>query len=175
MLSYYLSLLETKEDKSIFTDLYMETHVHIEKLVCSMLKNRHDAEDALQNTYVQAAKNFATVLAIPREERPYWLRTVAKNEARMIIRENKKTVAVDDWSAFEAEADAMDVTNYNELVQLFTQLPETYRETLELRFLMNCSGQEIAARLGVSESVVNTRIHRGRALLKKIIEKEGYR
>ena len=63
---------------------------------------------------------------------------------------------------------------YNELVALFSKLPETYRAALEMHFLLEYSGKEVAQKLDISESAVNTRISRGRALLREIIEKEGW-
>ena len=55
---------------------------------------------------------------------------------------------------------------------MFAELPELYRAVLEMRFLLDYSGKEIAKRLNISENVVNVRISRGRAMLRKTMEKE---
>ena len=52
--------------------------------------------------------------------------------------------------------------------------PPTYRSALEMRLINGYSGKEIAQHLGISESAVNTRISRGRALLREIAVKEGF-
>ena len=60
------------------------------------------------------------------------------------------------------------------MVELFRQLPETYRAVLEMKLLIGCTDQEIAERLGISETAVSSRASRGRALLRKLVEKEGF-
>ncbi len=59
------------------------------------------------------------------------------------------------------------------MVQLFARLPDTYRAVLEMKLVLGWSTAEIARRLGLTESAVNTRLSRGRALLRKIFEEEG--
>ena len=59
------------------------------------------------------------------------------------------------------------------MVQLFARLPDTYRAVLEMNLVLGYSTAEIARRLGLTESAVNTRLSRGRALLRKIFEEEG--
>ena len=94
-----------------------------------------------------------------------------KNEAVTILRKNQRTVQLENWDSFAADAES--VTDYLELVQLFSRLPETYRAVLEMR-LLGYTGKEIARHLALSESAVNTRIFRGRALLREIAEKEAF-
>ena len=95
-----------------------------------------------------------------------------KNEALMILRRKQKELPQEDWDTFSA--DVSDPTSYNELVHLFSQLPPTYRSALEMRLINGYSGKEIAQHLGISESAVNTRISRGRTLLREIAVKEGF-
>jgi RNA polymerase sigma-70 factor (ECF subfamily) len=70
--------------------------------------------------------------------------------------------------------EAESISEYSQLVQVFSRLPETYRAALEMKFLLDYSGKEIAQRLGISEAAVHTRISRGRALLKELLEQEGF-
>ena len=58
-------------------------------------------------------------------------------------------------------------------MDLFARLPPTYRAALEMRFLLGYSNKEIAQRLSLTQTAVNTRIARGRELLKKLAEEEG--
>lgn len=95
-----------------------------------------------------------------------------KNEALMILRRNQKELPQEDWDNFSA--DVNDPIGYNELVQLFSRLPPTYRAVLEMRMINDYSGKEIAVHLGISESAVNTRISRGRILLRELAVKEGF-
>lgn len=71
-------------------------------------------------------------------------------------------------------ADVEEALNYQEVVGLFAGLPDTYRSVLEMRLLLGFSGKEIAKRMGLTENTVNVRIARGREMLRKIAEKEGF-
>ena len=64
--------------------------------------------------------------------------------------------------------------DYKELVSLFSRLPETYRATLEMKFLLQYTDREIAKHLDISETAVSTRINRGRSLLRDLVKKDGF-
>ena len=59
-------------------------------------------------------------------------------------------------------------------LNLIRQLPEEYRRVLELRFVAEWSLAEIAQTMGLTESAVKTRVFRGRKMLLKSLQKEGY-
>lgn len=172
MISYLLAILENDEDKQKFIELYEEHHVRVEQTALRILKDPRAAEDAVQNTFLQVIRHFDKISEIPCKKLGFWLISIAKNEALMILRHKRREIPQEDWDTFSA--DVSDPTSYNELVQLFSQLPPTYRAALEMRLINGYSGKEIAQHLGISESAVNTRISRGRALLREIAVKEGF-
>ena len=172
MLSYLLAALESEEDKRRFIELYEENHVRAEQTALRILKNPHDAEDAVQNAFLQVIRHFDKILEIPCKKLGFWIISIVKNEALMILRRKQKELLQEDWDTFSA--DVSDPIGYNELVQLFSQLPPTYRAVLEMRMINDYSGKEIAVHLGISESAVNTRISRGRILLRELTVKEGF-
>ena len=172
MLAFFLAVLESEADREKFTEIYEQYHGLIEKSAMRILKNQQDAEDAVQNTFVQVIRHFEKVYEIDCKILPFWIISIVKNESLMILRKKKQVMQLEDWDSITVEAES--VSEYSELVRLFSKLPETYRAALEMHFLLEYSGKEISQKLGISESAVNTRISRGRALLREIIEKEGW-
>ena len=172
MLAFFLAVLESEADREKFTEIYEQYHGLIEKSAMRILKNQQDAEDAVQNTFVQVIRHFEKVYEIDCKILPFWIISIVKNESLMILRKKKRVMQLEDWDSITVEAES--VSEYSELVRLFSKLPETYRAALEMHFLLEYSGKESSQKLGISESAVNTRISRGRALLKEIIEKGGY-
>ena len=172
MLWMLLAALESADDRERFVQIYEASHNRVEQTAMRILKDQHDAEDAVQNTFMQVIRHFQRTYEIPKERIPYWVVSIAKNEALSIYRKRQKMVQFEEWDG--VAADATSVTDYNELVALFTKLPDSYRLALEMKYLLDYSGKEIADRLGISESAVNTRISRGRTLLREIAEKEGF-
>lgn len=172
MLAYLLTVLENEADRKRFTEIYEQYHDMIEKTAMRILKNQQDAEDAVQNTFVQVIRYFEKTYKIDCKNLPFWIISIVKNESLMILRKKKRFIQLEDWDNISVEAES--VSEYGELVRLFSKLPETYRATLEMHYLLEYSGKEIAQKLGLSESAVNTRLFRGRALLREIIEREAF-
>lgn len=171
MLIFLLAALESEEDRRKFTAVYEQYHTRLEDAAIGVLKNQADAEDAVQNAFVQIIRHFEKISQIPCEELPFWLISIVKNESLMILRKRSRTVLLPDLENLTDAAKA--VTGYSELVELFRQLPDTYRAALEMKILFGYSDRDIAKRLGISETAVSTRASRGRALLREIAEREG--
>ena len=171
MLAFFLAVLESNEERQQFVAIYEQYHERMEQVALHILEDQHDAEDAVQNAFLQVIKHFEKIFTIPCEELPFWIISIVKNESLMVLRKRCRTVPLEDWSAFEKSAD--EVTGYNELVELFRNLPETYRAVLEMKLLVGYTDKEIAKHLNISETAVSSRASRGRELLRKLVEKEG--
>ncbi len=120
---------------------------------------------------MQVIRHFEKIYHIPCEDLPFWLISIVKNEAYTILRKRKRYVPLENWNAFSDRA--ADVSDYGALVELFAELPDTYRRVLEMKNLLGYTDKEISAHLGITETAVSTRASRGRQLLREILEKEG--
>lgn len=171
MLAFFLAALESDEDRELFVFIYEHYRARMEQTAIRILGLQSDTEDAIQNSFMQVIRHFEKVYLIPREELIFWLISIVKNESLMILRKRKKEIQFENWNLVTEAAE--DVTNYNELVDLFRNLPETYRSVLEMKILLGYTDREIAEHLNISETAVSTRASRGRDLLRKVMEKEG--
>lgn len=171
MLIFLLAALESEEDRRKFAVIYEQHHTRLENAAMWILKNQTDAEDAVQNAFMQVIRHFEKISEIPCKDLPFWLISIVKNEALMILRKKKKVILLEDWDA--VERGVPDITEYAKLVELFARLPDTYRAVLEMKYLLGYSYKEISIRLGISETAASTRASRGRALLRKCMEQEG--
>ena len=75
-------------------ELYIKYHNLVYKIAFSILKNKENAEDVMQNVFVKLVK-------IPKEKLPTtkeatWLYTVTKNEAMAYIRQHKKEYKIEN-------------------------------------------------------------------------------
>lgn len=167
VLDYLITFVDDEADRQKFTAIYQEYHAKMEKVALRILSDQKDAEDAVQNAWIQVIENFSKISKITCGELLFWLVSITKNEALMILRKKRKTVPLEEWDA-PTEVPNHDM-NYQELVALFTRLPETYRATLEMKFLLQYTDREIAVHLGISETAVSTRVNRGRTLLREFV------
>ena len=173
LLTFLLAALESDEDRALFTEIYEQNHDRMEQTALRILKDSHDAEDAVQNAFLQIIRNFDALLEIPCKKRIFWCISIVKNEALAILRKKKKTILIIEELEENPAAGVEEAMSYKEVVRLFAQLPETYRSVLEMKMILGYSGKEIAKRMGLTENTVNVRITRGRAMLREIAGKEG--
>jgi len=137
-----------------------------------------EAEDAMQQAWLSAYTHLGDF----RAEALFstWLTRIAVHEALGRARRGARLVSLDDH---EAEVEAIPMTadpeadaGRRELVRLVERavdgLPEIYRVVLLLREVEGMDTAEAAAALGVTEWVVKTRLHRGRELLRTVVEDE---
>ena len=110
MLAVLLAALESDEDKQKFTEIYKLYHAQMEQTAIRILKDQHDAEDAVQNAFMQIIRHFEKIYEIPCEKLPFWIICIVKNEATTILRKNKRIVQLENWDSFTVEAE--DITDY---------------------------------------------------------------
>lgn len=173
MLPLILAALACEADRAQFLALYEENHAAMERAAMAILRDQQDAEDAMQNALCQMAKHFEKIYEIPCDRLPFWCVCIVKNESISILRRRHKVLPLEDWARTERQSGPEESVSYRTLVDLFARLPQTYRAALEMRFLLGYSNKEIAQRLCLTQTAVNTRIARGRELLKKLAQEEG--
>ena len=159
MLSYFLSVLESTEDRRVFAEIYEKYHTKMEKTAIYILKNQEDAEDAMQNAFMRVIKHFDKAMSIPCEELQFWLIAIVKNEALMILRKKRNVISLEDNIDIPLN-NIEDVHSYNDFVGVFSKLPEIYRDVLEMKAFIGYSDKEVAEILGISETAVSTRSSR---------------
>ena len=137
-----------------------------------------DVEDLLQVVAVSVVRKIGE-LRDPSAVKP-WLRTVAINAARAsgrdIQRKRKHLQLVRDRaSEGETRADARPTAEgvtrreeADELMALARTLPEGYREPLMMRCVRGMSYKQIGAVLDLPETTIETRIARGRRMLREL-------
>ena len=118
-----------------------------------------------------------------------WLRTVAINAARAAGRNTRRQRAKLGWQvsnddhaddvglpAPQGDEPAGTVAQHEEsgrLTQLAQRLPEGYREPLILKCVRGMSYRQIGALMGLPETTIETRIARGRRMLREMALAEG--
>ena len=172
MLTMYLAMLGSEEDRERFTLLYEAHEKRLYAVALKVLRDPTRAEDAAQQTWLQVLRNWERINALDWDSAAQYLVVAARNAALdMLKKERWNTSMPEDWDP-PAPEDGQG--EYQRLVELIRSLPEAYRRVLELKFVEEETNQEIARRLGLKESTVSTKVQRGRRLLLDAMEQEGY-
>ena len=153
----------------------------------AILKDDGEAEDAVQEAYLQAYRSIAKFRGEARLST--WLVRIVANEAFGRLRRHARRAAIvpihieDDTAhdvRIESEAPAMDRPDNaalrSEMRHLLESridaLPDAYRTVFMLRAVEELSVEETAASLGIPESTVRTRFFRARSLLREALAQD---
>src|SRR5512147_1548916 len=119
-------------DRAEFARLVDAYSAPIYRLGMKMLGNPQDAEDVLQNTFLNALTHIADFEG--RSSVSTWLYRIASNEALMLMRRKKNTVNIDDFQPDDAEE-----TPLPEVFVDWSALPEDELLTGEAKHAMDAA------------------------------------
>ncbi len=177
MLSMYLAMLKTPEEKRRFEHLYHKYKTLLYNYAYEMLGDIQLSEDAVSDTFLILTDHMDNIEGRSDRDARNYLIIVVKNAARAI--RNKRFYDVYDQEELEDAPDIVDVeasvenkSEKQRVYELIKQLKPIYADVLILKYYYGMKGEEIAATLGISLENVKIRLHRGKAMLKEMMERE---
>lgn len=168
-----MARLETDEATArdaLFAGLVDRQSRFVYRVAYGLLRNSHDAEDAVQETFLNLYRTGAWERM--RDEKAFLARTVwriALDRIRDRAPEGG-TDEVEEPAAADAlgpEAMAIAADHDAWVHRLVDSLPEQLRRPLVLSSLGELNSREIGELMGISEGTVRTRLQRARHLLKE--------
>ena len=176
-------------DESAFNELVVAYQRRVFALVFRMLGRRDEAEDLAQEVFVQVFKAIDQFRGDSKLST--WIYRIAvnlcKNRTKYLSRRhanNQEDVdAMADRLPFSAAKGVSvgGISRPDELVEgmqlevvvkhAIAQIDADFREVLILRDVEDMSYEEIAEVTGLADGTVKSRIHRGRAQLRALVEK----
>jgi RNA polymerase sigma-70 factor (ECF subfamily) len=146
-----------------------ESHAALVRSVCrSLLRDRVEAEDAVQQTFLSAQRALLSGSS-PRDAGA-WLATIARHESlarvRGRMREPLPMDVEEHQAAPDAHAAAVGRHDAGALRDALAELPVQQREAILLREVRGFSYQEVAASLSVTTSAVESLLFRARRRLQ---------
>lgn len=169
-----------KGDQNAFGEIVELYKDKVYQICFRMLWDRHEAEDAAQETFLKAFLNIHTY----DQDKKFstWLYRIATNLCIDKIRKKKPDYHLDAEIAGtdglnmyshlssgdqlpEEEVESLEVQET--IHQAILLLPEKYRSVIVLKYIEELPLQEIADILELPLGTVKTRVHRGREALRK--------
>ncbi len=177
MLGFYLSLLNTAEEKSKFEELYGQYENVLYNYAYRILKDRYLAEDAVHNAFLSVIKNFQKINAMSCNEKLKYLLIIVRNASFSIIKANNKNSGedIDEAELITPENIESKIESDSEKDRIFCllkQLSPIYSDALVLKLYYEMSDIEIAEALDISIENARVRVYRGRKKLRKLIEED---
>lgn len=160
-------------DKEAFQFLYKETYKSIYTFLLSIVKNREEAEDLLQETYIRIRlhadqyKDQGKPLA--------WMFTIARNLAWMRLRDLKKS-SYQDFETLQVPVDFSDINHAEDRMVLavaFQVLTEEERTIVLLHAVSGFKHREIAQFLNKPLATVLSKYRRAiKKMQHELMKKE---
>lgn len=180
-ISLELLIIGDRAEFARLVDIYSSS---IYRLGLKMLGNPQDAEDVLQNTFLNALTHLSSFEG--RSSLATWLYRIAANEALMLIRKRRPEMSLEnsdqtgeresnedlkptqfaDWSALP-ESELLSIEGRKLLDTTMASLPESLRIVFVLRDIEGLSIKETAEALDLTETNVKTRLLRARMFLRE--------
>jgi RNA polymerase sigma-70 factor (ECF subfamily) len=177
-------------DVAAFSELITVYQDRIFAKVFSILRNRQDAEEITQDTFIRAQRGLPSFRGTSSFST--WLYQIATNLARNRYwywwrRRRSSSLSLDSPIGEDGDMTLVDVipdveltpvelTINNEFVRRVTEcmgeLKDAHREILVMRNVKNMAYEDIAEQLGLSIGTVKSRIARAREALRALMGEE---
>ena len=156
-------------DKETFCAGIVDCQETMFRAAKAILQNDQDAEDAVQEAICTAFARRDSLREMDKF-RP-WVLRILTNKCYDICRKRKPTVALEDV-ADTLPAASTDPTERMTLWQAVLSLGDELRAAVTLFYYDGLSIREISGILGISEAAVKTRLSRGRARLRQLLDEK---
>lgn len=156
--------------KETFEAFYMDHFDEFLSFTLSRVGDRDISVDICQECFIKTLEQVhrETIIETPRG----YMYTLLRNRIIDFYRK-KKSISLDSYT--ETGGDILDDQKpadriyYQKMIDTLEQLPDTYRDIIIMRFVMDLSVSDIAERLGLPENTVSVRIYRGKELAMQLL------
>ena len=157
--------LAKKGDKDAFVRLIDNNKTSMYRIALSILRNKHDIEDSIQNTIV---KSFQNIIYLKKDEYfKTWLIRILINECKNTVSKNKKIVNLDFIDS--TESISIDSSKL-ELTSAISSLEDDLRIVTTLFYFEDIPQKDISKLLNIPEGTVRSRLSRARSKLYEILK-----
>ena len=169
-----------KGDQKAQAQLVLKYESRVYNLALRMMRNTHDAEDVMQETFLIALRKLKTFEG--RSQLFTWLYRITMNISLQKLRENKKydsgiSLSDPDFESMhgkefsewpEYSKNMLSNTDFRHLIDsAIRSLPPIYRSVFILRDIEGLSTEETKKLLELSDSNVKVRLMRARFFLRE--------
>ena len=149
--------------------LIREFQTPLLRLCFIQLRDQALAEDAVQETFLKAYKNYSLFRGDCSEKT--WLTRIAVNTCRDFQRgawfkHTDRRITPEMLPIGTAQPDMEDY----DLSLAVMELPRKFREVIILYYYQDMGVEEIAETVGVAQSTVSNRLRKGREKLRRLLE-----
>ncbi len=175
-----LLTLDSEADRAVLADLFAKNYHRMKRTAMGILCDSNTAEDAVQDTFVRCIKHFDKLKALPDDARALYLVTAVKHNALNRRKQSAahRSIPLDTLNIIDqtatVEERAIQTLTVEELKEAFKRLPDSLKDVLRYKYLLDLNDREIAEALGVTKSTVRAYLTRARHAILELCKEEEH-
>lgn len=171
----FLSAIDDCDIREYFEELYYKHHSDMYLCAMKMLKNHHDAEDAVQQVLLKIWIYVDNVRKVSPEKLKGYLVKSVHNYCCTVLKNSaaNREVVLDteiDYmfpSDIDVEKIVMDRQKYDVLMEALDGINVQYRQIILDKAILNLTDEQTAEHIGIKPTYVRECLHRARKALCK--------
>lgn len=172
MLSFYLTLVDTPEEKNKFEKLYYKYRNLMYYCAREILQDDRLAEDAVQEAFLRLTKYVKKINDIECHKTKHLVVIIVECAAKDIYRKEMRHRDL-SWEELEQTyhfPEQEKMRGITPVEEAILSLPLTYRQIFIMKYVGGYSNKEIGEILNVRQSTLRQRILRGKKILEQILK-----
>lgn len=161
-------------DRKAFADFYRSTSSVLHGMCLSLLRNRDEAQDVLQEAYIQVWHHAGEYHA-DRGTPMTWVMSIARYRCLDAMRRRRHDSAYDEVEHDCADesmgpmTEAANMMDSQRLSACLQELNTEYRSSIQMAYFRGFSHQELATATGQPLGTTKSRVRRGLDLLRRCL------
>lgn len=176
MLSLYLAMVETEEERNLISKLYTRYEQKMYSVAFGILHNKYNAEDAVHEAFIRIIKKISELTFDNDKKTEALFVIIVKNIAIDMYNKEKRAETVEyieDITEDESAADVYERLDEITAAEAIKKLPEALRQIIVMRYILGLDVKVIASVLHISMNTVYARTIRARKALYRILEENN--
>ena len=162
-------------DEGAFAELMRVYHAYVCAIVIGIVKNSHDAEEVVQDTFLSAYQSLAQLEDSAKFKS--WLAEIARNRARNWLRKQRgEVISIDEVGEHllqteDSPEERLTRQEQRELIsRIMETLPQKDRDIARAFYLEGASYNELTSTHGLSDKAISFRLSRAKQQLSKRLQ-----
>ena len=187
MIITYIQSIEDNRKRRVVEDIYDLYYKHMTACALGILKNHHDAQDAVQEAFINIVATSDLFENVKAPTTAALVHIYVRNAAINLYNKNKqhaKVVMLCDNIEELAKNTPSDNASLEQLVindettamvsEAINKLDEGYKDLIIMKYFYHMRNIDIAQVMQIDSTTVNNRIFRAKQKLKEILGSEAY-
>ncbi|MFJ7917373.1 MULTISPECIES: RNA polymerase sigma factor [unclassified Lysinibacillus] len=182
MLAFYISLLETEQERDKMAEIYEEHRHSLLKYALKITShNQEMAEDAVHNAFISIINEKEKYFHLDSRDFRYLAVIIVKNKCIDLLRKERRYVDIpmDALEIFlESKEKPIDKqviisSEYAAIRRHMSSIDEISKQVLLMKYVLGMSYKEIGETLSMTPKHVDTRIFRAKEKVRRLVENES--